>query len=49
MFAAMVESNVGVVRVVYETSEPEAPEKAMEGIPSRAASHAAPLCTAVSR
>lgn len=31
-------------RVVYDTWEPVAAEKAIEGIPSRAASHAAPLC-----
>lgn len=31
------------VKVVNETWEVEVPEKATEGMPSRAASHAAPL------
>ena len=48
MLAEMVEANVVLVRVVYETSEPEVPEKAMEGMPSSAASHAAPLYIVVS-
>ena len=35
--------SVSVVRVVKDTWLVEAPEKAVEGMPSLAASHAAPL------
>ena len=44
MLAAWVEDEVGwLVRVVYDTWDPVAPEKAMDGMPSKAASEAAPL------
>lgn len=44
MLAATVDSEPGELEsVVYDTCEPVAPEKAIEGMPSMAASQAAPL------
>lgn len=45
MIAARVPDEFGLeVRVVYDTAGADAPEKAIDGTPSNAASDAAPLC-----